>query len=105
MGALPPRRLRMRRLHRLQAAPAFIRNFTGKRLVVGYARWFGVDRLCAIEELRMLKVEIAEAEEKAARATVAVTYARRARRLALAAAAIVVDPDDDELETLVCSLE
>jgi hypothetical protein len=56
----------MRRAARLQAAPRFIAGYTGKRLVLGYAKWFGVDRLCAIRELRMLGVAVPESEVRAA---------------------------------------
>lgn len=55
---LPPRRLRMNRPRRLQAAPAFLASFTGKYVVRGYARWFGVDLACALVELRSLGIEL-----------------------------------------------
>ncbi|MDB5219919.1 MAG: hypothetical protein JWO86_7846 [Myxococcaceae bacterium] len=45
----------MQRSQRLQAARTFVRAFTGKRQVLGYAKWFGVDRMRAIKELRMLQ--------------------------------------------------
>jgi len=58
---LPPQRKRMKRPARparLQAARAWLAGFGGKKLVRSYARWFGVDLLCAVKELRMLGVEL-----------------------------------------------
>jgi hypothetical protein len=70
---LGPRRKRMRRPARLQAAVKW-RS--------GYARWFGVDLLGAIVELRMLGVAVdAEYEQQIRRMIAARAYAR-ARRCA-----------------------
>ena len=55
---LPPRRKRMNRPARLASAKHWLRAFGGKNLVRGYARWFGVDHLCAVQELRMLGVAV-----------------------------------------------
>jgi hypothetical protein len=99
---LPPRRLRMRREQRLQSAPKFITGYRGKRIVLGYARWFGVDRHCAIHELRLLGVEVPASEDEAARNAVLAAQMRRQRRkdrlAAEAAARAFVDPDDDFME-------
>jgi hypothetical protein len=51
---LGPRRKRMRRPARLMAAVKWRAGYGGKNIVRGYARWFGVDLVCAITELRML---------------------------------------------------
>ena len=40
------------------AAVSFLRGFTGKNVVRGYARWFGVDLGCALVELQMLGVPL-----------------------------------------------
>lgn len=53
-----PRYKRMKRQARLQAAPHWLPTYTGKNLVRGYARHFGVDLLCAIAELQLLSIEI-----------------------------------------------
>ena len=55
---LPPRRLRMKRQGRLMAAASFLRKFSGKNVVRGYSRWFGVDLGCALKELQMLGVHV-----------------------------------------------
>lgn len=52
--SLPPRRLRMNREGRLVAAVAFLRGCNGENLIRRYARWFGVDVVCAALELQML---------------------------------------------------
>jgi hypothetical protein len=51
---LGPRCKRMRRPARLQVAVKWRSGYGGKDIVRGYARWFGVDLVCAIVELRML---------------------------------------------------
>ncbi|MCB9678233.1 MAG: hypothetical protein H6737_24240 [Alphaproteobacteria bacterium] len=56
--ALPPRRKRMTRKQRLAAAPKWRRTYGGHNVVRAYAKWFGVDRMCALTELRMLGVKI-----------------------------------------------
>lgn len=99
---LPPRRLRMRREQRLQSAPKLVSSYRGKRIVLGYARWFGVDRQCAIRELRLLGVEVPACEEAAARDAVLAAQMRGQRRTdrlaAEAAARAFVDRDDDFTE-------
>jgi hypothetical protein len=41
-------------------------TYSGTSLVRGYAKWFGVDRLCAIKELRTLGADVADAEVRSA---------------------------------------
>lgn len=53
-----PRCKRMKRKARLQSAQHWIPKYEGKNLVHGYARHFGVDELCAANELQMLGHEI-----------------------------------------------
>lgn len=55
-----PRRKRMNRAARLQAAEQWIKTYTGRDIVKGYAKWFEEDEVCAIIELRMLGFEISE---------------------------------------------
>ncbi len=53
-----PRRKRLNRKQRLQAAKKWIPTYNGKNLVRGYRKWFGVDFICAMTELEMLGYEI-----------------------------------------------
>ena len=55
---LPPRRKRMNRRARLASARHGLPAFGGQNVVRGYARWFGVDHLCAVKELGMLGVTL-----------------------------------------------
>jgi hypothetical protein len=83
---LGPRRKRMRRQARLATAPKWLSSYGGKDVVRGYGRWYAVDGLCAIKELRMLGVQVSEEYEARLRessATIAkARAAQRARRLA-----------------------
>src|SRR5687767_9104181 len=54
-----PRRKRMARTARLQSARHWLETFSGKRVVASYARWFGVDLMCAARELQMLGIRFA----------------------------------------------
>jgi hypothetical protein len=76
---LGPRRKRMQRPARLQAAVKWRSGYGGKDLVRGYARWFGVDLLCAIVELRMLGVAVDAAREHELRRAIAARAEGRAR--------------------------
>ena len=69
--ALAPRRKRMKRPARLAHAKAknWPETYNGKNLIKGYAKWFAVDLLCALLELRMLGVEISAEREKQIRQT------------------------------------
>ncbi|WP_018248781.1 hypothetical protein [Orenia marismortui] len=53
-----PRRKQFKRKQRLQSAKTWIPTYTGKNLVRGYKRWYGVNFVCAIKELEMLGYEI-----------------------------------------------
>ena len=55
-----PRRKRMKRPARLQAAKQWIPKYQGKNLVHGYATWFGVSLLCAALELKRLGIAVAD---------------------------------------------
>ena len=48
---------------RLQVAESWIKKYTGKNIISGYANWFGVDKTCAIKELKTLGIEISESLE------------------------------------------
>ncbi|HKM93257.1 MAG TPA: hypothetical protein VJY41_06380 [Prolixibacteraceae bacterium] len=48
---------------RLQSAVGWVKKYSGKRIVHGYAKKYGVDKICAIKELRMIGVEISQEYE------------------------------------------
>ncbi|MCP3917384.1 MAG: hypothetical protein GY711_17700 [bacterium] len=48
----------MKRTARLASARHWLLRHEGKNVVRGYARWFGVDHLCAAKELELLGVAI-----------------------------------------------
>jgi hypothetical protein len=60
MKAKCPRHKRMNRAGRLQAAKYWLPKFEGKSIVSGYSKHFGVTKICAVIELRMLGYEISE---------------------------------------------
>ena len=55
-----PRRLRMNRKSRLQAAKSWLQDYTGKNLIKGYRKHFGVSMVQAAIELRMLGCDVSE---------------------------------------------
>jgi hypothetical protein len=68
---LEPRRKRMDRKKRLQSAVGWIKKCEGKKMIASYAKWFGVDWICAMTELELLgltfsdkrKAQMKKAEE------------------------------------------
>jgi len=60
MKSLPPRHKRLKRESRLQAAKHWLPKYEGKHIVKGYSKHFGVNKLCAALELRLLGYEISE---------------------------------------------
>jgi len=55
-----PRRKTLTRKGRLASAKDWITKYNGRNLISGYAKWFGVDKICAINELKTLGVIIPE---------------------------------------------
>ena len=55
-----PKRKRFSKQVRLNAATSWITTYDGKNIVSGYAKWFGVDKICAINELKLIGVVIPE---------------------------------------------
>ena len=53
-----PKRKRFKKQSRLNAAKSWMEKYDGKSLISGYAKWFGVDKACAIRELKLLGVQI-----------------------------------------------
>jgi hypothetical protein len=92
-----PRRLRMTRASRLQSARAtnWVANYRGKHIVRSYRKWFGVDLLCAIDELRMLGVKVDREYESQVRRTLeCLAASRRQKKLSR----VAVDPPDSSTE-------
>jgi hypothetical protein len=48
----------MKRQARLESARTWLVKFSGKNVVRSYAKWFGVDLLCAVKELSLLGVAV-----------------------------------------------
>ncbi len=46
-----PGRKRLTKKARLDSAKDWITKYDGKNFISGYAKWFGVDKICAINEL------------------------------------------------------
>ena len=80
----PPRRKRMNRSARLASGRHWLRTRSRKNVVQHYARWFGVDPLCAVKELGLLGVDVGAAEvaaiERAQRDKIRARAQARARR-------------------------
>jgi hypothetical protein len=56
--SVAPRRKRLKRPARLEAAKKWILTYAGSNIVHGFRRWFGVDLPCAIAELKLLHVDL-----------------------------------------------
>lgn len=107
---LGPRRKRMRRPARLMAAVKWRAGYGGKNIVRGYARWFGVDLICAIIELRMLGVTVDPEYEAQLRLTIAARATwharRRAEKLAAKTRPVEIEwPDDWPVEWIPTEAE
>jgi hypothetical protein len=68
----------MNRQARLASARTWLPKFSGRNVVHGYARWFGVDLLCAVKELSLLGVAVDPAYIAQLKATFASRRTRRA---------------------------
>lgn len=74
-----PRRKRLKRAQRISSSKEWMKNYTGKNIVKGYAKWYGVDLICAISELRIVGVNIPLDYEKKVKHSI---EANRIKRLA-----------------------
>jgi hypothetical protein len=90
--ALSPRRKRMSRAARLQSGRHWLRSFSGKRVVSSYARWFGVDLVCAANELQILGMHFSPEYLEAVRRTAA-GHSTHGRDVPQAAEAVDVEPN------------
>jgi hypothetical protein len=77
-----PRRKRMTRQSRLISAKAtsWVKQYAGENIIRGYAKWFGVDGLCAVVELRMLGVSITAEREAQIEASIEARAVQRRRK-------------------------
>lgn len=57
---LGPKRKRMKRSQRLQSAVQWMKKYEGKNIIKSYAKWFGVNTICAMTELEMLGMRFSE---------------------------------------------
>ena len=62
-----PKRKRLSRNQRIPKAKEWLSSYNGKNIVKGYSKWFGVDLLCAITELRLIGVTISQEYENEVR--------------------------------------
>ena len=79
----------MKRAGRLASAKHWLPTYSGKHIVAGYAKWYGVDLLCAVAELKLLGVPVAPSYEAQLRQTLSARAGKKRRSL-------VVEPVDTE---------
>jgi hypothetical protein len=77
--SITPKRKRLKRTQRISASKEWIKKYTGKNIVKGYAKWYGVDLICAIGELRIVGLNIPLDYEQKVKKTI---EANRIKRLA-----------------------
>ena len=58
-----PKRKRLTKQARLNSAKNWTKEYNGKNIITGYTKWFGVDKICAINELKTIGVLIPESLE------------------------------------------
>ncbi|WP_420130483.1 hypothetical protein [Longimicrobium sp.] len=75
-----PKRKKLNRAKRLNLAKQWIVAYPGGSLIRGYTKWFGVSDVCAIVELRMLGVDVADARLEQAKRNETLRAAKRAER-------------------------
>ncbi|MFT4414450.1 hypothetical protein ACLM5H_11375 [Fredinandcohnia humi] len=61
---LGPRRKRLNQKARLENAKDWITSYTGKYIVKGYTKWYGVDLLVALKELELLGLVFSDKEKE-----------------------------------------
>jgi hypothetical protein len=58
--SMSSKRKRLSKQARLNSALDWIKKYDGKNIIAGYAKWFGVDKICAINELKSIGVVFPE---------------------------------------------
>ena len=95
----------MNRNARLQSARHWITSYSGRDIVKGYRKWFGVDTVCAILELRRLGVDMPETRLFEAKRTEETTAQRRLEQRRQAAEAAPCDESDESFAFIAgCTL-
>jgi len=64
------RKKRYTKEYRLGSSKEWIKTYDGKNIVRGYSKWYGVDLLCAIKELRVNGVTVDEEYEEKVRLSI-----------------------------------
>jgi hypothetical protein len=85
----------MTRDARLQSARHWIPSYSGRDIVRGYRKWYGVDTVCAILELRRLGVDIPETRLSQAKRTEETTAQQRAEQRRHSESAALCDSDEN----------
>ncbi len=85
----------MTRAARLQSAKHWIPSYTGRDIVRGYRKWYGVDTVCAILELRQLGVGIPESRLLEAKRTEETTAQQRRERKSHSEGEPLYDSDEN----------
>ena len=70
----------MNRAARLQSAKRWLPTYTGRNIVKGYRKWYGVSTVCAIIELRQLGIKVDELRLMQAKRTEESKAQQRARK-------------------------
>ena len=65
---------------RLKSAVEWVKTYSGKRIVQGYTKRYGVDKLCAVKELRLIGIEISEEYENQLKQSIEVLKRQRQLR-------------------------
>ena len=85
----------MTRGARLQSAKHWIPSYSGRDIVKGYRKWYGVDTVCAILELRQLGVGIPESRLLEAKRTEETSAQRRVEQRRHAESEALYDSDEN----------
>ncbi len=73
-------KMTLHRNKRLKSAVEWVKTYSGKRIVQGYAKRYGVDKLCAVKELRLIGIEISEEYENQLKQSIEVLKRQRQLR-------------------------
>ena len=79
----------------MQAAVSWLEKYPGKKVVRGYARWFGVDLICAARELQMLGVALDPGYIERLHASARARCTRRAKLTQEEPLDDLIESDDD----------
>lgn len=85
-------------MQRLKSAKStsWLEKYSGKNPIAGYRRWFGVDLLCALAEIKMLGFKVPSNLEAQIRESVAQEALGRQRRKAKKAEELAKKDAEDE---------